>query len=85
MEPYTATISKKDESTVDDKLLVLNLKKTKEQYNTIYILFPQYTEGEYSGSMSLDRGGEFACSLEGDKLILKPEFSDGIITFKRIE
>ena len=87
MESYTATISKKDGSFFNDKLLVLNLikydKTTQEPYNTIYILFPQYTEDEYNGSMK--EGGEFAYSIEGDKLILNPEFSNGSITFKKIQ
>ena len=87
MEPYTATISKKDLGIIEDKILIVNLirydSKTQEPYNTIDILIPQYEEGKYTGLMG--GGSEFAYSVKDNKLILKDQYSDCIITFKRLK
>jgi hypothetical protein len=87
MEPYTATITKKDLGIIEDKISIVNLirydSKTQESYNTIDILFPQYEEGEYTGLMG--GGSEFAYSVKDNKLILEDQYSDCIITFKRLK
>jgi hypothetical protein len=89
MTPYSATISKKNVGIIEDKVLPLISKeynnKTNEVYYSINFNFPKYVNNEYIGLMN-DFGGSFyAYSLNNNELILRDEFSDVVITFKRIE
>ena len=89
MQPYTATISKKNASIIEDKILTIISKtsnnNTDKIHSTIWFLFPKYIEGKYSGSMSLAGGNKYVYSIENNKLILKDQYSDTEIIFKKIE
>ena len=89
MTPYSATISKKGVGIIEDKILPLFSKeynnKTNEIYDSILLLFPKYINNEYSGAMNAFGGSFYSYSLNDNKLILKHEYSNCIITFKRIE
>ena len=89
MTPYSATISKKNVGIIEDKVLPLISKeynnKTNEVYYSINFNFPKYVNNEYIGLMN-DFGGSFyAYSLNNNELILNDEFSDIVITFRKIE
>ena len=89
MTPYSATISKKNVGLIEDKVLPLISKeynnKTNEVYYFINFNFPKYVNNEYIGLMN-DFGGSFyAYSLNNNELILNDEFSDIVITFRKIE
>ena len=89
MTPYSATISKKNVGIIEDKILPLISKeynnKTNEVYYSINFNFPKYVNNEYIGLMN-DFGGSFyAYSLNNNELILNDEFSDIVITFRKIE
>ena len=89
MTPYSATISKKNVGIIEDKILPLISKeynnKTNEAYYSIHFNFPKYVDNEYIGVMSRFGGGYYSYSLNNNELILRDEFSDVVITFKRIE
>ena len=89
MTPYSATISKKNAGLIEDKVLTPIYKeynnKTNEAYYTIKFWFPKYIDNEYSGLMSGFRGSFYAYSLNNNELILNDEFSDIVITFRKIE
>ena len=89
MTPYSAIISKKNTGLIEDKVLPLISKeynnKTNEVYYFINFNFPKYVNNEYIGLMN-DFGGSFyAYSLNNNELILNDEFSDIVITFRKIE
>ena len=89
MTPYSAIISKKNTGLIEDKVLPLISKeynnKTNEAYYSINFNFPKYVNNEYIGLMN-DFGGSFyAYSLNNNELILNDEFSDVVITFRKIE
>ena len=88
MTPYSATISKKNVGIIEDKVLPLISKeynnKTNEAYYTIKFWFPKYIDNEYSGLMSGFGGSFYAYSLNNNELILNDEFSDIVITFRKI-
>ena len=88
--PYTAIISKKDAGVIEDKVLPYIYRAvdytTKEAYYSIIFEFPRYnSNGEYSGSVNGFGGSSYKYKLEDNKLILEDQFSDCIITFKRID
>ena len=89
MTPYSATISKKNAGLIEDKVLTPISKeynnKTNEAYYTIKFWFPKYIDNEYSGLMSGFGGSFYAYSLNNNELILNDEFSDIVITFRKIE
>lgn len=89
MQPYTATISKKNASIIEDKILTIISKtsnnNTDKIHSTIWFLFPKYIEGKYSGSMSLGGGNKYVYSIENNKLILKDQYSNTEIIFRKIE
>lgn len=88
--PYTAIISKKDAGVIEDKVLPYIYRlvdyTTKEAYYSISFEFPRYnSNGEYSGSVNGFGGSSYKYKLEDNKLILEDQFSDCIITFKRLK
>ena len=89
MQPYTATISKKNASIIEDKILTIISKtsnnNTDKTHSTIWFLFPEYIESEYKGSMSLAGGNKYVYSIENNKLILKDQYSNTEIVFRKIE
>ena len=89
MPSYSAIISKKNAGVIDDKVLTPISKeynnKTNEAYYTITFWFPKYIDNEYSGLMSAFGGSFYAYSLNNNELILNDEFSDIVITFRKIE
>ena len=89
MQPYTATISKKNASIIEDKILTIISKtsnnNTDKIHSTIWFLFPEYIESEYKGSMSLAGGNKYVYSIENNKLILKDQYSNTEIVFRKIE
>ena len=89
MTPYSATISKKNAGLIEDKVLTPISKeynnKTNKAYYTIKFWFPKYIDNEYSGLMSGFGGSFYAYSLNNNELILNDEFSDIVITFRKIE
>ena len=84
MQPYTATISKKNTSIIEDKILTI-ISKTSDNHSIIWFLFPEYIESEYKGSMSLAGGNKYVYSIENNKLILKDQYSNIEIVFRKIE
>lgn len=85
MEPYSITINKKGVGIIEDKILPLITNKINETDSIMWLLFPIYKDGEYSGYMNLAGGTKYVYSIENNKLILKEEYSNCIITFERIE
>lgn len=88
--PYTAIISKKDAGVIEDKVLPYIYRlvdyTTREAYYSISFEFPHYnSNGEYSGSVNGFGGSYYKYKLKDNKLILENQYSDCIITFKRID
>ena len=81
MRPYVASINNKNNDTIIKNILLSNFDNKKE----LCFLFPRYTNGEYTGLISVFGGTTYKYSFENDYLILEDLFSDTKIIFRKVE